>query len=144
MKQQFLSKEEQSQIVNAIIAAEKGTSAEIRVHVDSVCKGDPMESALKEFTRLKMDQTAEHNGVLVYVAHQSRKCAIIGDSGINERVGETFWYDCYELMVAYFKKGEFAKGIAEAVLKTGDKLKEFFPYQKDDVNELPDEISFGK
>ncbi len=143
MKKQFLTEQEQRQIVDAIVTAEKGTSAEIRVHIDAVCKGDAIQAALVEFRNLKMDRTAEHNGVLVYVAHESKKCAIIGDSGINNKVEDHFWNDCYELMVTHFKKEEFAEGIAAAILKAGEKLKQFFPYQEDDVNELSDEISFG-
>ncbi len=143
MKKQFLSKEEQTVIVEAIVMAEKNTSAEIRVHIDAICKGNPMAAALKEFRNLKMDQTAAHNGVLVYVAYESRKCAIIGDSGINNKVEENFWNSCYELMVEHFKKEQFSQGIAAAVLKVGEKLKAFFPYQKGDVNELSDELSFG-
>ncbi len=140
----FFSAEEQQTIVNAIAAAEKGTVAEIRVHLDSVCLGNPISSALKLFHKLGMDKTAEHNGVLIYVAYKSRKCAIIGDSGINAVVGDGFWDECYKLMTDNFREGDFVSGISLAIERAGDKLKEFFPYKDGDINELPDEISFGK
>ncbi len=140
----FFSDEEQQQIVNAIVEAERGSSAEIRVHIDSICLGNPINAALKEFHKLGMDKTELHNGVLIYVAYKSRKCAIIGDSGINSVVKDGFWDDCYKIMAEYFKAGNYVEGISQAILISGEKLKEFFPYQSGDINELPDEISFGK
>lgn len=140
----FLTETQKQEIIDAISTAEKGTSAEIRVHLDSMCLGNPVTAAIKQFNALGMDKTKERNAVLVYVAYKSRKCAIIGDDGINKVVGETFWDDCYQSMSTHFKNNDFGGGIAAAVLKSGEKLKEFFPYQSDDVNELSDEISFGK
>lgn len=140
----FFSDEQKNEIVAAIISAEKGTSAEIRVHIDSMCLGNPLNAAIKEFGRLEMTKTKDRNGVLIYIAYKSKKCAIVGDEGINNVVTPEFWDECYHLMVDNFRVGDFSKGIALAVGKAGDKLKEFFPYQSDDVNELPDDISFGK
>lgn len=140
----FLNEKQKQDILDAIVTAEKGTSAEIRVHLDSMCLGNPVTAAIKQFNKLDMDKTKERNGVLVYVAYKSRKCAIIGDEGINKVVEPTFWDDCYGVMTSHFKSDDFGEGIAAAVLKAGEKLKEFFPYQSDDKNELPDEISFGK
>lgn len=140
----FLSEEQKQTILNAISDAENGSSAEIRVHLDSMCLGNPVTAAVKQFAKLEMDKTRDRNGVLIYVAYKSRKCAIVGDKGINDVVGENFWDDCYHLMTEHFKTSDFGGGIAAAVLKVGDKLKEFFPYYEGDVNELPDDISFGK
>lgn len=140
----FLNEKQKQDILDAIVTAEKGTSAEIRVHLDSMCLGNPVTAAIKQFNKLDMDKTKERNGVLVYVAYKSRKCAIIGDEGINKVVESTFWDECYSAMTSHFKSDDFGGGIAAAVLKAGEKLKEFFPYQSDDKNELPDEISFGK
>lgn len=140
----FLTEIQKQDIMDAIVKAEKGTSAEIRVHLDSMCLGNPVTAAIKQFNALAMDKTQERNGVLVYVAYKSRKCAIVGDDGINKMVEPTFWDECYQLMATHFKSDDFGGGIAAAVLKAGEKLKEFFPYQSGDVNELSDEISFGK
>lgn len=140
----FLNEEQKQEILRAIEGAENGTSAEIRVHLDSMCLGNPVTAAVKQFTALNMQNTKERNGVLVYVAYKSRKCAIVGDEGINNIVEATFWDDCYHLMSNHFKNNDFSGGISAAVTKAGNKLKELFPYQSDDVNELSDEISFGK
>ncbi len=139
----FLSKEEQQQIVQAIQEAEKETSGEIRLHIEAKCKGDPLDRAKEVFAKLKMHQTALRNGVIVYLAVQDRKFAIWGDKGINEKVGDNFWQDVKDTMAEHFRKNQFAQGLIEGITMIGEKLKAFFPYQKDDVNELPDDISFG-
>ncbi|MBR5857171.1 MAG: TPM domain-containing protein [Bacteroidales bacterium] len=139
----FLSKEEQQQIISAIEEAELNTSGEIRVHIESKCRIDAVARAIYVFNYLKMYKTRQRNGVLVYIATESRKLAIIGDVGINQKVPADFWNHIKENMVAAFAAGNFVGGIAEAVRAAGNSLKEYFPYQQDDVNEQPNEISFG-
>ena len=95
------------------------------------------------FFALGMDKTALRNGVLIYLACESKKFAVIGDKGINDLVPENFWDDVILAMTEEFRAGRFAEGLSAAAVMAGEKLKEFFPYQEDDVNEQPDEISFG-
>ena len=138
----FFSKEEQQKIVAAIKEAELNTSGEIRVHIENRCKGETLERAAEMFYELKMDHTAARNGILFYLAVKDRKFAIIGDEGINRNVEHDFWNDIKDEMTSKFKEGQFAEGLVAGILKCGNKLKQYFPYQKDDVNELSDEISF--
>jgi len=140
----FLSKEEEQQVVEAIQSAEHQTSGEIRVHIESVCKGNVLDRAAWLFKSLKMHETAQRNGVLIYLSTNDRKFAIIGDAGINAVVPAGFWDDVKDLMISNFSKGNLTEGFVLGIGKVGEKLKEFFPFQKDDVNELPDEISYGK
>ncbi len=140
----FFSEEDQQKIVAAIGRAEKETSGEIRVHVESRCRGDALKRAVQVFKSLKMHKTELHNGTLVYLAMKDRKFAILGDRGINEKVPDDFWDDVKERMSVHFKKGDFAAGITIAVEMIGEKLKAFFPYKADDINELSDDISFGE
>lgn len=140
----FLSGAEESLIVQAIKAAEHRTSGEIRVHIESVCKGDVLDRAAWIFKSLKMHKTDLRNGVLIYLSTTDRKFAIIGDAGINAVVPVGFWNDVKDLMISHFSKGNIAEGFITGIARVGEKLKEFFPYQEDDVNELPDEISYGK
>ncbi len=140
----LLSKEEELQVVQAIQSAEHQTGGEIRVHIESICKGDVLDRAAWLFKSLKMHKTALRNGVLIYLSTNDRKFAIIGDAGINAVVPDGFWNDVKELMISNFSKGNVTQGFVLGIGKVGEKLKEFFPYQKDDVNELPDEISYGK
>ena len=64
--------------------------------------------------------------------------------GINQKVPENFWDDIRDTMLDHFRENKFADGLVEGITMAGKQLKEHFPYQTDDVNELPDEISFGK
>lgn len=140
----FFSKEQQNRIVAAIQAAELNTSGEIRVHVENHCKGDIMDRSTMVFNMLKMNKTANRNGVLIYLAVEDKKFSIIGDEGINRLVERDFWNDVKDEMSRHFREGDFTGGVVNGILRVGEKLKAFFPYQSDDVNELPDDISFGK
>lgn len=142
--ERFLTAEQQNTVVTAVRLAEKGTSGEIRVHIDGDCTTDPIVRAKEVFEKLGMQKTKLRNGVLLYMACNTRVFAIIGDKGINDIVPEGFWDDVADVMAAEFRQGLFTEGLTKAVELVGEKLKAFFPYQDDDVNEQPDEISFGK
>ena len=139
----FFSKEEQQRIVAAIKEAELDTSGEIRVHIENHCKEEALERAAELFYGLKMDRTAARNGILFYLAVKDHKFAVIGDEGINKKVEHDFWNDIKDQMIFNFKENKFADGLVAGILKCGERLKEYFPYQSDDVNELSDEISFS-
>ena len=140
----LLTADQQATVVDAVRLAEKGTSGEIRIHIDGECSIDPMHRAEEVFNRLGMYRTKLRNGVLIYLACNSKVFAIIGDEGINKRVPEHFWEDVLEIMGTRFREGRFTEGLAEAVTTVGKKLKFFFPYSSEDINEQPDDISFGK
>jgi uncharacterized membrane protein len=140
----YFTQERKQRIVDAIREAELNTSGEIRVHVDKRCRKDVLDRAVEVFHKLKMEQTRDRNGVLLYVAMESRKTAILGDEGVNAVVPPDFWNGIIDRAVKRFAKGEYAEGIAEAVTAVGEVLKQHFPYRDDDINELPDEISFGE
>ena len=140
---EFLGKENEKLIVEAIARAEANTSGEIRVHIESKCKGEVLDRAAWLFKKLGMQATAARNGVLIYLSVNDRKFAIIGDSGINKVVPIGFWDEIKAIMVSHFKQGEFAIGLVKGIEMSGHQLKQYFPHQADDVNELSDEISYG-
>jgi uncharacterized membrane protein len=140
----FFTKEQQAQILASVREAELETSGEIRVHIESSLKGDVLDRAAWLFKKLGMHNTAERNGVLFYLAVNDKKFAIIGDAGINAKVHAGFWDDVSELLKKDFKEGKFTEGLSEGILLAGKHLKIHFPHRLDDVNELPDEISFDK
>jgi uncharacterized membrane protein YgcG len=139
----FFSPNEQEDIKMAIMEAELDTSGEIRVHIENTLIGDNLDRAAFIFKKLKMDETAKRNGVLIYLAIQNRRFAIIGDSGINSVVPPNFWDDIKAAMVNHFREGKFSEGLIDAISRTGQQLKLHFPYKTGDKNELSDEISFG-
>jgi len=140
----FFTKKEKDEIQKAILNAEMDTSGEIRVHIETNCEGEVLDRTAYLFKKIGMQKTEQRNGVLIYLAVQSRKFAIIGDKGINAVVSENFWDNIKEKMTSYFEKEEFVLGLAEGIEQTGKQLKKHFPRHLDDINELSDEISFGK
>ena len=138
----ILNREEDRRIVEAIKQAELNTSGEIKVHIENHCRGNVEERSLVVFNHLKMNETKQRNGVLIYLAVKDQKFAILGDEGINHMVEADFWNDIRDLMAAAFKEGRFAAGLEQGIMRCGEKLKAYFPYQSDDVNEIPDEISY--
>ncbi len=136
------TQQQKDAMVTAIKQAEKDTSGEIRVHIENHSKIDVLDRAADVFAHLTMHKTVQRNGVLIYVALLDHKSAILGDAGINAKVPAGFWDSIMKNMIAKFKEGKITEGICEAVISAGEQLKVYFPYQADDVNELPDEISF--
>ncbi|KQS33032.1 TPM domain-containing protein [Dyadobacter sp. Leaf189] len=140
----FFTEEQQQLIINAIMAAEKQTSGEVKVHIEKKCPNpDVMERAKEVFLALNLHQTAQRNGVLFYLAYEDRKFAVLGDKGINEKVPADFWETTKSLLRSHFSQGLFLEGLCKGIDEAGFQLKSHFPYNSDDINELPDDISFG-
>jgi uncharacterized membrane protein len=131
-------------IRQAVLNAELDTSGEIRVHIEKNCAGDVLDRAAYLFRRLGMHKTIQRNGVLFYLAIDNRKFAVIGDKGINAVVPENFWDDVKNILLNNFREDDFTAGLVEGITLVGQKLKEHFPFQTGDINELPDEITFGE
>ena len=145
MAEAHFTSDQKRRIKAAIQEAELNTSGEIRVHLENHCKKDNvLDRAAQVFAQLKMHETEARNGVLICMAIKDHKFGIIGDGGINAKVEPDFWDITKEKMVKHFKEGNFTEGLVEGILCVGERLKEFYPYQKGDINELSDDISFGK
>ncbi len=140
--EKFFTKEEQDLIVKAIGTAEKNTSGEIRVHLEAICYSDAIIRAQKVFNKLGIQKTKEQNGILIYIATDSRKMAVIGDEGIHKKLGAEYWDKIVQSLVSKFKNGEHGQGLADAIIDCGKQLQHYFPYTSDDKNELNDSISF--
>ncbi len=128
----------------AITAAEKQTSGEVRLFIEDNCTGDVLDRSAFLFHELKMDATKEHNGVLFYLAMKSHKFAILGDAGINSQVPKDFWEAIKVKMQSHFVDGDFSQGLTIGINLAGDALQKYFPYHKDDKDELSNDIVFGK
>ncbi|WP_149240682.1 TPM domain-containing protein [Dyadobacter sp. 32] len=140
----FFGEEEQQLIIQAIKQAEKQTSGEIKVHIEKKCTHpDVMERAREVFGLLQLHMTEARNGVLFYLAYEDRKFAVLGDKGIYEKVSLHFWDSTKDLLRSHFSSNQFATGLCEGIREAGIQLKIHFPYQTGDINELPDDISFG-
>lgn len=137
----FLSENDEKEIVEAIRIAESKTSGEIRVHIESSCQDDLESHVLEVFHQLKMDNTKAQNGVLIYIALANKTFAIYGDKGINQAVEDDFWDCTKEIMQNHFKNHAFKQGIIEGIINAGKQLEKFFPWDYLDTNELSNEIS---
>ncbi len=141
----FFTNEEEQRIVAAIRAAEKRTSGEIRVFVESRCSYvNAVDRAAEIFFGLKMEKTEDRNGVLLYIATKDKQLAIFGDKGIHEKVGTAFWNKEVRQILKEFSQHHYADGIVHVVTEIGEALITHFPYENEDRNELPDDIVFGK
>lgn len=138
---QFLSQEDEQEVVAAIKQAELETSGEIRVHIEGHSDLVHFERAISVFQELKMDATAKRNGVLIYVAVQDKSFVIYGDQGINELVETNFWDTTKDTIQSHFKAGNFKEGLIAGILKSGEVLKHYFPWEDNDVDELSNDIS---
>ena len=141
--EEFLTKEEEQEIVEAIRVAEKETSGEIRVHIEKTTPIDAYDRAMEVFHELKMDETELKNGVLIYLAVKDKTFVICGDKGINDVVTADLWDCTRDVMVTHFKKHNFKQGLIDGILRAGEQLKKHFPWQEGDTNELSNEISKG-
>lgn len=139
--EEFLTANDEAEIIKAIRGAEKQTSGEIRVHIERTFNGDHFERALELFYHLKMDNTKQSNGVLIYVAVEDRNFVIYGDKGINDVVPTQFWESTRDVMQKHFKTANYKQGLIDGILQAGEQLKQHFPWSTTDINELSDEIS---
>lgn len=139
----FLTKAEEEEVVEAIRLAEKNTSGEIRVHLEKETSIAPIDRAVEVFHNLKMDATQLRNGVIIYIAVKSKQFAIYGDVRINKKVADDFWNCTKDIMVKHFKNGENKLALVNGIFNIGEQLKKHFPFQNDDKDELSNEISKG-
>ena len=139
----FLTSTEEEEIIEAIRIAERETSGEIRVHIERLCDIDVYERALEVFHVLKMDNTKEQNGVLIYVAVDNKSFVIFGDRGINNIVGEDFWNSTRDKIALQFKSGKFKQGLIDGISEAGKVLSKHFPWNHNDKNEIDNTISKG-
>jgi len=140
----LLTEAERLRVRDAIAAAEKRTSGEIRVHLEDHIEDEVLDHAAFIFEELGMHRTRDRNGVLIYLSVADRKLAVIGDDAIDQRVPDNFWNDVLGLLKLHLVAGRAADGLVEAVHMVGEKLRTHFPLKVDDSDELPNDISYGR
>jgi uncharacterized membrane protein len=141
---EFLTRAERDRVRDAVRNAEKRTSGEVRVHLDAAIMEGVLDHAAFVFDDLGMKKTKDRNGVLLYVSVPSRKVAVIGDAGIHVKSGQHYWDSVLELVLSHFREGRYCDGLCAGVERIGEQLREHFPYERDDMNELDDDVSLGR
>lgn len=140
----YFSEYDANRIVETIDKIEETTDGEVRVHIEDLCDLFPIDRAIEVFDALKMSNTEDRTGVLIYLAVDDKKIAIIGDEGINQRVKNSYWDDIIDDTLPYLKNMEIANAIIFALNKIGKELSKHFPATQKNKNELTNEISYGK
>ena len=138
----FIPSEGQRRIADAITAAERHTTGEICVHVTPRCRGNVVKRATRTFDRLHLYTTKRRNAVLIFIAYEDRKFAILGDTAINDAVPQGFWDGEVEELGRYLKAGRPVDGLCDIIARIGERLSQYFPGERDDENELSNEVSF--
>lgn len=138
----FFNASEEALLVESIVKAELHTSGEIRLHIENFCLGNELKRAAKVFEKLKMHETAERNGVLIYIAALSHKIAVVGDEGIHQKLGSEFWDQLVKALIEKFKVGRKAEALSECIIECGEQLGKYFPRNGDDKDELTNTISY--
>ncbi|HLV45859.1 MAG TPA: TPM domain-containing protein [Flavobacterium sp.] len=141
LTEDFLTPKEEQAIVKAIRQAENLTSGEIRVHLEAHTDLQPLERAKEVFVQLNMQKTEARNGVLFYIGVVDHSFVVLGDEGINRVVDADFWESIKDLVITYFKQKQYQEGLVAGILNAGEQLKTHFPISKNDIDELPNEIS---
>jgi len=139
----FLTPGERESVEEAVAQAERHTSGEIKIFIDRFCWEDIEEKAARVFRKLRLDETAGRNGVLIYIVTTNREFLIHGDEGIDRAVPDNFWDDVRGRMQQDFRAGEFGNGLVAAIHAIGEKLGRYFPREEDDVNEISDNVEYG-
>lgn len=139
----FLTNQQIASLVEAIQSAEKHSTGEIRVHIDSTTENHNAETAFGVFKKLCMNNTADRNAVLFHVNFEQKYLTIIGDAGIHEKVHQSFWDHLHDYITSEFAKGNYFKALKSAILETGIELKKYFPVKGENPNQLSNEITFS-
>lgn len=139
----FLTNTQMASLVEAIKLAEDQSSGEIRVHIDSTAEDNFAKKAFDIFRSLEMHLTKERNAVLFYINFEKHYLTIIGDEGIHKYVKQSFWDTMHDEITAEFARENYYQGLKDAILKTGYELKKYFPFEGENINELPNDISFS-
>ena len=132
----FLTNIQMASLVEAIKQAEDFSTGEIRVHIDSNTDENNAKIAFEVFKSLGMDKTKERNAVLFHVNFEKKYLTIIGDKGIHEKVKQKFWNDLHDKITKAFSEGNYFEGLRDAILETGLELKNFFPINGENPNEI--------
>lgn len=140
---EFVDKLDDAKIIEAISEAEKKSSGEICLFVAQQKVDNVLEAAQQEFIKMGMTKTNLRNGVLIYFAPLSQQFAVIGDQGIHEKCGDSFWASAADMMSKLLKEGKFTDAVVFGIRQVSNMLEQYFPRDPNDKNELPNQIIRG-
>jgi len=144
--QRVFSTSDLAAIGTAVAACEKSHRGELRfvvegpLPVSALWRGMvPRARAVELFSTLRVWDTGENSGILIYVQLVDRKVEILADRGIAARVPQAEWDAICRDMEVSFHRGEWRPGALQAVTRAGELLASHFPAGSGTLNELPDQ-----
>ena len=142
---EFLNDDELLRISSAIKEMEKISSGEIVVSIKEKRgllqkRKTVKQLAIEEFRRLGINKTRDKTGILLYILLKDREFHVFADDGIHSIVGDTTWEEIKDLLLQFFRDGEFCQGIVAAVSRIGAVLSAHFPIKPDDTNEISNRV----
>lgn len=138
--EQMISHIHDETVLAAIREVESHSSGEIRVFITNRSVDDPAVDAWAAFAKLQMQRTAQRNAALVFIAPNARRFAIVGDEGLHRHCKEGFWSQLADELAGGFRKENYTGALIRVIEQIGAVLAQHFPSQRNDRNELPDEI----
>jgi uncharacterized membrane protein len=127
-----LSALEHHRVHQAIRAAEEGTSSRIVVFISHRKVEDPLAAANREFSKLRLETATGKNSLLIFLAPQSQKFAVVGGAALHEKVGQAWWNELIALLTRHFKEGRYTDGLVATIGQAGRALKTHFPARATD------------
>ena len=132
-------------IASAIHQSESTHMGELRFAVEAgldwpelIADASPRERALQVFSQLRIWDTEQNSGVLIYLLLADRQVEIVADRGIDARVGQARWEAICQAMEQKFHTRDFEGGALEGIAAITALLQQHFPAQGVNPNELPD------
>jgi len=141
----YFPKRSMDAIETAIAASEKQHMGELRFVVEAGLDWPELfagtssrKRALDIFSQLRIWDTEQNSGVLIYLLLADNKVEILADRGINTRVNQHEWISICQDMEIKFRMGDFESGALIGISAISSLLKLHFPAQKQNPNELSD------
>ncbi len=153
----YLSEDAMQRLAQEVANAEKAHTGEIRICIEArlppsyLQRALPMrdiarQRALSKFAKLRVWDTENNNGVLIYLLLPERAIELVADRGINAHVAAKTWEKIVSSLQARLQNGEFEAGLRQAIVEVSKELTSYFPLPGGgvSVNELSDRPDVGE
>lgn len=134
-----------SAIGEAVAEGEKSHRGQVRFVIEAELTTGQLwagttarQRAIDVFSLMRVWDTEENNGVLVYVLLADRKVEIVADRGIHRHVGDERWRAICREIEHHYRKRDFTSGSVAGIQKISTELAFYFPARGEHANEQPD------
>jgi uncharacterized membrane protein YgcG len=139
-------------LTRRVAASEQRHTGEVRIHVEPALPlsylwrgATPRERAVTIFGKLRVWDTEQNNGVLIYLLLAEHAIEVVADRGLAGKVPHEAWQAIVQRMGTAFHDGRFEDGLTQALAEVSALLVEHFPAAPGaaNPNELPDQPVLG-